>query len=84
MSGIEYPCFYTFKATVAAGPLSRARVVEHVQRVMGPIDAASVTVRASSRGKYESVSVHVYLRSEDDRRRVYEAFHGDKEIHWYV
>ncbi len=81
---IEYPTFYTFKATGLAGPLLRARIVEHVARVLGPVDEAAVTVRASSGGRYESVSVHVYLRSEDERRRVYEQFHADKELVWYV
>lgn len=84
MSAVEYPTFYTFKATVLAGPLERARVIEHVAKVVGPIEPASVTVRASSGGKYESLSLHVWLRSEDERRRVYEAFHGDKGIVWYV
>jgi hypothetical protein len=28
--------------------------------------------------------VHVYLKSEDERRRIYESFHGEKAIVWYV
>ena len=67
-----------------AGPELKARIVGHVSAVLGPIDEGSVTVRSSGAGKYESVSVHVYLTSEDQRRRIYEAFHGDKSIVWYV
>lgn len=81
---IEYPTYYTFKAMGLAGPALRQAVVGHVSAVLGAVDDAQVTVRPSSAGKYESVSVQVYLRSEDERRRVYEAFHGDKGIVWYV
>lgn len=81
---IEYPTFYTFKAMGLAGPDLRERIANHVAGVLGAVDAAAVTVRPSSAGKYESVSVHVYLRSEDERRRIYHAFHLDKSIVWYV
>ena len=81
---ITYPTFYTFKAMGLAGPDLKARILQHVSSVLGPVEEGSVTVRPSSAGKYESISVHVYLRSEDERRRIYEAFHGDKTIVWYV
>lgn len=80
---IEYPTYYTFKAMGLAGQV-RDRVVALVASVLGPVEEASVSVRASSGGKYESITVHVYLRSEDERRRVYTAFHGEKSIVWYV
>lgn len=81
---IEYPTFYTFKAMGLAGPELRQRIAAHLRSVVGEVDEAQLTVRPSSAGKYESVSAQVYLRSEDERRRVYEAFHGDKGIVWYV
>ena len=81
---IAYPTHYTFKAMGLAAPDLRARIVGHVSAVLGPVEEGAVTVRPSSAGKYESVSVHVYLKSEDERRRIYEAFHGDKAIVWYV
>ena len=80
---IDYPTFYTFKAMGLTGTV-RERMLELIAAVLGPVDPAAVTVRPSSAGKYESVSVHVYLKSEDERRRIYEAFHGDKSIVWYV
>jgi putative lipoic acid-binding regulatory protein len=51
--------------------------------VLGEVDPKTVTVRPSSAGKYESVSVHVYLKTEDERRRIYESFHREKAIVWY-
>jgi putative lipoic acid-binding regulatory protein len=80
---IDFPTFYTFKAMGLAGTV-RDRVCELVARVLGAVDPNAVTVRPSSAGKYESVTVHVYLKSEDERRRIYESFHGEKAIVWYV
>ncbi len=81
---ISYPTHYAFKAMGLAGPELKARILQHVRAVLGAVDESAVTVRPSSAGKYESVSVHVYLTSEEERRRIYEAFHGDKSIVWYV
>ena len=80
---INFPTFYTFKAMGLAGGM-RDRIVALVEGVVGPLDQASVTVRPSSAGKYESITVQVYLRTEEERRAVYEAFHADKAIVWYV
>ena len=84
---IDYPTFYTFKAMGLTGTV-RERMLELIAAVLGPVDPAAVTVRPSSAGKYESVSAHVYLRSEDERRRIYQAFHValsvEKRFVWYV
>ncbi len=81
---ISYPTHYTFKAMGLASPELKARILQHVSAVLGPVEESSITVRPSSAGKYESVSVHVFLNSEDQRRRIYQAFHADKSIVWYV
>jgi putative lipoic acid-binding regulatory protein len=84
---IDYPTYYTFKAMGLAGNV-RERMLELIAGVIGPVDPGSVTVRPSSAGKYESVTAHVYLKSEEERRRIYEAFHGaltvEKLFVWYV
>ena len=84
---IDYPTFYTFKAMGLSGTV-QARMLELIAQVLGPVDPGAVTVRPSSAGKYESVSAHVYLRSEDQRRRIYGAFHlaltEEKVFVWYV
>ena len=84
---IDYPTYYTFKAMGLAGNV-RGRMLELIALVIGPVDPGAVTVRPSSAGKYESVSAHVYLRSEDERRRIYSAFHlaltVEKLFVWYV
>jgi putative lipoic acid-binding regulatory protein len=84
---LDYPTYYTFKAMGLAGAV-RGRMLELIAQVLGPVDDGAVTVRPSSAGKYESVSVQVFLRSEDERRRIYEAFHAavklEKVFVWYV
>jgi putative lipoic acid-binding regulatory protein len=85
---IDYPTYYTFKATGLTGGV-RGRMLEMIAGVLGsPVDDAQVTVRSSSGGKYESVSAHVYLLSEEQRRKIYEAFHAaltvEKVFVWYV
>jgi putative lipoic acid-binding regulatory protein len=83
---IDYPTFYTFKAMGLAGKV-KEKMVALIEAVLGPIEAGAITVRPSSAGKYEAVSAHVYLRSEDERRRIYQAFHGalsQKIFVWYV
>jgi putative lipoic acid-binding regulatory protein len=84
---IDYPTYYTFKAMGLRGAV-RGRMVELVAAVVGPVHEGAVTERPSSAGKYESISVHVYLRSEDERRRIYQAFHAalsvEKVFVWYL
>ena len=81
---IEYPTHYTFKAMGLAGPGFRELVRGIVAAVVGELEHGAITERPSSAGKYLSLSVHVYLQSEDQRRAVYEAFHKEKAIVWYV
>ncbi len=79
---IEYPTHYVFKAVGPAG--INARVRELVESVLGPLGDGAFVERPSSQGKYVSVSAHVHLQSEDQRRRVYEAFHQEKQIVFYL
>jgi putative lipoic acid-binding regulatory protein len=84
---IDYPTLYTFKAIGPAGNV-RARMLELIARVLGPVDDGAVSVRPSKTGKYESVSAQVQLRSEEERRRIYESFYValtvEKIFVWYV
>lgn len=77
---LEYPGRYQFKVM---GPAADD-FAEHVRRVVGRFvtetPADSVSVRTSSEGKYQSVSVDVLLESEDQRRAVYLALHEDPRV----
>ena len=84
---IDYPTRYVFKAVGPAGGV-RARMLQLIQAVVGPVGDAAVSTRLSGAGKYEAVSVEVTLRSEEERRQVYAAFHialsVEKVFAWYV
>jgi putative lipoic acid-binding regulatory protein len=81
---LEYPLDYTFKVM----GLSADDFPEHarrlVARVVGDAPAIHVTVRSSAQGKYQSVSVAVTLRSEAERRAVYQALHDDERVVYYL
>lgn len=81
---IEYPTHYTFKAMGLAAAGFRELVRKLVEDVMGALADDALEERPSSAGKYLSINVHVFLQNEDQRRKVYEAFHGEKSIVWYV
>ena len=82
---IDYPTYYTFKALGLTGGV-RGPMLEMLRAVLGAdaVGDEATTARPSSGGKYESISVSVYLRSEDERRRIYEAFHLEKSFVWYL
>jgi len=48
------------------------------------VAAAAVSTRASSGGKYQSVSLVVRLASEEERRAVYEALRVDARVVYYL
>ena len=81
---LDYPLDYTFKVMGLAGDDFAEHARRLVARVVGEAPAAQVTVRASSGGKYHSASVRVRLESEDQRRAVYEALHGDARVVYYL
>ncbi len=81
---LDYPLEYIFKIMGLAGddfPEHARRLVERAG-VTAPADR--VTVRASSQGKYHSVSVVAVLESEDQRRAVYQALWEDERVVYYL
>ncbi len=80
---LAYPLRYTFKAM----GLAADDFADHVRGLVGRHAAApaeDVVVRHSSGGKYHSVSVVVRLTSEEERRAVYQAFHDDDRVVYYL
>jgi putative lipoic acid-binding regulatory protein len=80
---VEYPLDYTFKIMGLAGD----DFAEHARRLVDRVVAAPperVTVRASSGGKYHSVSVVAWLEREEQRRAVYTALHEDARVVYYL
>ena len=81
---LEYPLDYTFKIMGLAADDFAEHARRLVAAVVGDAPAERVTVRASAQGKYHSVSVGVTLVSEEQRRAVYVALHGDGRVVYYL
>lgn len=81
---LEYPLDYVFKIMGLAGDDFAEHARRLVERVTGAVPAERVHVRASSHGKYHSVSVAVRLESEAQRKAVYQALHEDERVVYYL
>jgi uncharacterized protein len=81
---LDYPLEYTFKIMGLSGDDFPEHARRLVARVVGDAPPERVTVRSSSAGKYQSVSVEVLLRSEEERRTVYALLHADARVVYYL
>jgi putative lipoic acid-binding regulatory protein len=81
---LEYPLDYTFKVMGLAADDFPEHARRLVAGVVGDAPAERVRVRASARGRYQSVSVPVRLVSEEQRRAVYQVLHDDARVVYYL
>jgi putative lipoic acid-binding regulatory protein len=81
---LRYPLSYTFKVMGLAGDDFAEHALRLVARVVGEVPPDRVVVRRSSGGKYHSVSVVATLRSEEERRAVYQALSADERVVYYL
>ncbi|SEM69960.1 hypothetical protein SAMN05444354_12164 [Stigmatella aurantiaca] len=82
---IEYPSVYAFKVMGVQEPGFAEYVRQLFSRLMGTeISPDSLHEQPSSKGKYVSVTVSVYLLSEEHRRAIYAQLHQEKRIVYYL
>ncbi len=81
---LDYPLDYTFKVMGFASDDFPEHARRLVAAIVGEAPPEQVTVRASAKGKYQSVSVSVRLASETQRRAVYQALHDDARVVYYL
>jgi putative lipoic acid-binding regulatory protein len=81
---IEYPAEYVFKIMGLAADDFPEYARRLVARIVGEAPPERVRVRASSGGKYHSVSVEVTLTSEEQRRAVYQVLWEDQRVVYYL
>jgi len=82
---IEYPAIYTFKVMGLQEHGFKDYVLQLFRRLMGTeISPDSIHEQPSSKGKYVSVSVSVYLLSEEHRRSIYAQLHQEKRVIYYL
>ncbi len=78
---VEFPCVFSFKAVGQSGEGFVSSMLERVARALGrAVKEIEHTVRASSQGRYESVTLNVYVTSGDEIRSVYKAIGEDKRV----
>ena len=82
---IEYPTVYTFKVMGRQEHGFREYVRQLFKRLMGKeVPHESISEQPSSMGKYLSVSVSVYLLSEDQRRAIYVQLSKERRVLYYL
>jgi putative lipoic acid-binding regulatory protein len=82
---IVYPTLYTFKVMGLQEHGFREYVRQLFKRMMGTeVSPDSISEQPSSQNKYLSVSVTVYLLSEDQRRAIYAHLHKEKRVLYYL
>ena len=81
---LEYPLDYTFKIV----GLAADDLLEHARSLVAGLVAEAPgeaqIARRSAGGKYHSVAVRVTLRSEEERRAVYQALYADDRVLFYL
>lgn len=82
---IEYPTVYTFKVMGRQEHGFAEHVRQLFRRLLGhEVSQDSIREQPSSRGKYVSLSVSVYLLSEEQRVSIYTELHRDRRVLYYL
>ena len=82
---IDYPTVYAFKVMGRLEHGFSEYVRQLFSRLMGTeVSRDSISQTHSRKGNYVSLTVSVYLLSEDHRRSIYEALHKEKRILYYL
>ncbi|MFN0061917.1 MAG: YbeD family protein [Myxococcaceae bacterium] len=82
---ISYPTRYPFKVMGRADPTFSDHVRALVAKALkDDVVTPDLTEVTSREGKYVSVTITMLLRSEAERRAIYEALHADERIVYYL
>ncbi|MGV3620115.1 MAG: YbeD family protein [Archangium sp.] len=82
---IEYPTVYAFKVMGKREHGFSEYIRQKFSRLMGSeVSNDSISENISKEGRYTSLTVSVYLLSEEQRKTIYEDIHSDKRIVYYL
>ncbi len=82
---IDYPTVYTFKVMGRQAPDFTDYVRGVFRALMGTeISPDSIREQPSSKGTYVSLSVSVYLLSEEHRRSIYARLRQEQRVVYYL
>ncbi len=79
-----FPCEYTFKIFGRQNDTFAARVQAIVAATFGPLDADAVSERASSGGKYVSLTIVQWVDRREQLEEVYAALKAEPEVLLYI
>ncbi len=82
---IEYPTVYAFKVMGRTDSDFAEFIRQMFSRLMGrEVSQDSISQNYSNQGNYVSLTVSVYLLSEEHRKTIYGALHQEKRILYYL
>jgi putative lipoic acid-binding regulatory protein len=82
---IEYPTVYAFKVMGRREHAFSEFVRQLFSRLMGSeVSNDSISENVSKQGNYVSLTVSVYLLSEEHRKTIYSALHREKRVLYYL
>ena len=69
---IEFPCRYPIKVMGLAGETFQAAAISIIERHAGAVATNDITVRDSSAGNYQSVTVTIIATGTDQLQAIFE------------
>ncbi|MGH7786734.1 MAG: DUF493 domain-containing protein [Candidatus Binatia bacterium] len=80
----EFPCLYTFKIFGRESATFAERVRVIIAETLGPVPSEAVSARASSGGKYLSLTIVVRVETQAQLERVYQDLRADPAVLLYI
>jgi putative lipoic acid-binding regulatory protein len=78
---VQFPCEFCFKAVGRSTAGFVANMLERVSKVLGrAVTDDEHSTRKSAQGKYESVTLRLWVESGDQVYAVYEALSADERV----
>lgn len=82
---IDYPTVYAFKVMGKQEHGFREYVRALFKRVLGTeVSLDSISEQPSRQGRYISLTVSIYLLSEEQRQAVYMSLHKERRVLYYL
>jgi len=78
---VEFPCIYAFKAVGVAEGDFVSSLLSRVGAVLGrEVRPDETRVRESAQGRYQSVTLELFVTSGEQVYSIYEAMHADDRV----
>jgi len=80
----QFPCVYTFKIFGRHDATFVDRVREIVGATLGAVPLDSLKVRESTRGRYLSVTIMIWVHNRAQLERVYADLRAEEQVLLYI